>query len=121
MGGPEGASASLNPRYTFRNFIVGSANRLAHALLEGGAVAAVEAGITLLAPGLQRAGRQQCMGGFQPGGENGDVLFYDTLLIATGATGMTGPVTVAGETYTPTADMPALGMNPIAFVAALLG
>ena len=25
------ASASLNPRYTFRNFIVGSANRLAHA------------------------------------------------------------------------------------------
>ena len=31
VGGPEGASASLNPRYTFRNFIVGSANRLAHA------------------------------------------------------------------------------------------
>ena len=27
----EGGSASLNPRYTFRNFIVGSANRLAHA------------------------------------------------------------------------------------------
>jgi chromosomal replication initiator protein len=31
VGGPEGGSASLNPRYTFRNFIVGSANRLAHA------------------------------------------------------------------------------------------
>jgi chromosomal replication initiator protein len=31
MGGPEGGSVSLNPRYTFRNFIVGSANRLAHA------------------------------------------------------------------------------------------
>ncbi len=30
-GGPEGGSASLNPRYTFRTFIVGSANRLAHA------------------------------------------------------------------------------------------
>ena len=31
-GGGEGASsASLNPRYTFRTFIVGSANRLAHA------------------------------------------------------------------------------------------
>jgi chromosomal replication initiator protein len=30
-GGGEGSSASLNPRYTFRNFIVGSANRLAHA------------------------------------------------------------------------------------------
>jgi chromosomal replication initiator protein len=30
-GGPEGASASINARYTFRNFIVGSANRLAHA------------------------------------------------------------------------------------------
>ena len=27
--------------------------------------------------------------------------------------GMTGPVTVAGETYTTTADMPALGMNPM--------
>ncbi len=27
--------------------------------------------------------------------------------------GMTGPVTVAGETYHPTADMPALGMNPM--------
>jgi putative membrane-bound dehydrogenase-like protein len=27
--------------------------------------------------------------------------------------GMTGAVTVAGETYTPTADMPALGMNPM--------
>jgi mono/diheme cytochrome c family protein len=27
--------------------------------------------------------------------------------------GMTGPVTVAGITYTPTADMPALGMNPM--------
>jgi chromosomal replication initiator protein len=31
VGGPEGGSASLNPRYTFRSFIVGSANRLAHA------------------------------------------------------------------------------------------
>ncbi len=31
VGSPEGSSASLNPRYTFRNFIVGSANRLAHA------------------------------------------------------------------------------------------
>ena len=31
VGGTEGGSASLNPRYTFRNFIVGSANRLAHA------------------------------------------------------------------------------------------
>src|SRR5262249_37255748 len=31
VGGPEGSSVSLNPRYTFRNFIVGSANRLAHA------------------------------------------------------------------------------------------
>jgi chromosomal replication initiator protein len=30
-GAGEGSSASLNPRYTFRNFIVGSANRLAHA------------------------------------------------------------------------------------------
>jgi chromosomal replication initiator protein len=27
----EGGTANLNPRYTFRNFIVGSANRLAHA------------------------------------------------------------------------------------------
>ena len=27
--------------------------------------------------------------------------------------GMTGPVTVAGKTYTPSADMPALGMNPL--------
>ncbi|MDP8905326.1 MAG: chromosomal replication initiator protein DnaA [Chloroflexota bacterium] len=31
VGGAEGSSASLNPRYTFRTFIVGSANRLAHA------------------------------------------------------------------------------------------
>ncbi len=31
VGGSEGGSASLNPRYTFRTFIVGSANRLAHA------------------------------------------------------------------------------------------
>src|SRR4051812_13374898 len=31
VGGPEGSSVSLNPRYTFRTFIVGSANRLAHA------------------------------------------------------------------------------------------
>jgi chromosomal replication initiator protein len=30
-GASDGSSASLNPRYTFRNFIVGSANRLAHA------------------------------------------------------------------------------------------
>nr|MBA3851877.1 chromosomal replication initiator protein DnaA [Chloroflexota bacterium] len=29
--GGEGGSVSLNARYTFRNFIVGSANRLAHA------------------------------------------------------------------------------------------
>src|SRR3990172_1713013 len=29
--GGEGGSANLNPRYTFSNFIVGSANRLAHA------------------------------------------------------------------------------------------
>jgi len=31
VGGTEGGPASLNPRYTFRTFIVGSANRLAHA------------------------------------------------------------------------------------------
>ena len=31
VGGTESGSVSLNPRYTFRNFIVGSANRLAHA------------------------------------------------------------------------------------------
>jgi len=31
VGGPEAGSLNLNPRYTFRNFIVGSANRLAHA------------------------------------------------------------------------------------------
>ncbi len=31
VGGPEGTSVALNARYTFRNFIVGSANRLAHA------------------------------------------------------------------------------------------
>ncbi len=31
VGGSEGGSVSLNPRYTFRTFIVGSANRLAHA------------------------------------------------------------------------------------------
>jgi chromosomal replication initiator protein len=31
VGGPDGASSNLNPRYTFANFIVGSANRLAHA------------------------------------------------------------------------------------------
>ncbi len=31
VGGPDGGSVSLNPRYTFRTFIVGSANRLAHA------------------------------------------------------------------------------------------
>jgi chromosomal replication initiator protein len=30
-GGTEGGAANLNPRYTFANFIVGSANRLAHA------------------------------------------------------------------------------------------
>ncbi|HVL53536.1 MAG TPA: chromosomal replication initiator protein DnaA [Vitreimonas sp.] len=30
-GGTDGASSSINPRYTFGNFIVGSANRLAHA------------------------------------------------------------------------------------------
>jgi chromosomal replication initiator protein len=30
-GGTEGSSTNLNPRYTFANFIVGSANRLAHA------------------------------------------------------------------------------------------
>jgi chromosomal replication initiator protein len=30
-GGTEGGSSNLNPRYTFANFIVGSANRLAHA------------------------------------------------------------------------------------------
>jgi chromosomal replication initiator protein len=30
-GGAEGTSTNLNPRYTFANFIVGSANRLAHA------------------------------------------------------------------------------------------
>jgi chromosomal replication initiator protein len=30
-GSAEGGQVSLNPRYTFRNFIVGSANRLAHA------------------------------------------------------------------------------------------
>ena len=30
-GRPEGTSVALNARYTFRNFIVGSANRLAHA------------------------------------------------------------------------------------------
>ena len=30
-GGSDGAAANLNPRYTFANFIVGSANRLAHA------------------------------------------------------------------------------------------
>ena len=29
--GPEAGSLNLNPRYTFRNFIVGTANRLAHA------------------------------------------------------------------------------------------
>src|SRR5439155_17199760 len=29
--GGEGSAANLNPRYTFANFIVGSANRLAHA------------------------------------------------------------------------------------------
>ncbi|HET7728292.1 MAG TPA: chromosomal replication initiator protein DnaA [Candidatus Limnocylindrales bacterium] len=31
VGSPEGAVSNLNPRYTFANFIVGSANRLAHA------------------------------------------------------------------------------------------
>ena len=31
VGAPEGASTNLNPRYGFANFIVGSANRLAHA------------------------------------------------------------------------------------------
>jgi chromosomal replication initiator protein len=31
VGGTDAASVSLNPRYTFRTFIVGSANRLAHA------------------------------------------------------------------------------------------
>ena len=31
VGGPEAGTANLNPRYTFRTFIVGSANRLAHA------------------------------------------------------------------------------------------
>ena len=31
VGAPEGSSSNLNPRYTFANFIVGSANRLAHA------------------------------------------------------------------------------------------
>ena len=31
VGGAEGGSVSLNPRYTFRTFIVGSSNRLAHA------------------------------------------------------------------------------------------
>ncbi|MGI8929443.1 MAG: chromosomal replication initiator protein DnaA [Candidatus Limnocylindrales bacterium] len=31
VGGAESGSSSLNQRYTFRNFIVGSANRLAHA------------------------------------------------------------------------------------------
>jgi chromosomal replication initiator protein len=31
VGAPEGAASNLNPRYTFGNFIVGSANRLAHA------------------------------------------------------------------------------------------
>jgi chromosomal replication initiator protein len=31
VGGTESGSATLNPRYTFRSFIVGSANRLAHA------------------------------------------------------------------------------------------
>ncbi|MGD0020146.1 MAG: chromosomal replication initiator protein DnaA [Candidatus Limnocylindrales bacterium] len=30
-GSSEGASSNINPRYTFSNFIVGSANRLAHA------------------------------------------------------------------------------------------
>jgi len=31
VGAPEGASTNINSRYTFSNFIVGSANRLAHA------------------------------------------------------------------------------------------
>jgi chromosomal replication initiator protein len=31
VGAPDGSSSNLNPRYTFANFIVGSANRLAHA------------------------------------------------------------------------------------------
>src|SRR5687768_11348247 len=31
VGGTESGSSTLNARYTFRNFIVGSANRLAHA------------------------------------------------------------------------------------------
>jgi chromosomal replication initiator protein len=31
VGAPEGASTNINPRYSFSNFIVGSANRLAHA------------------------------------------------------------------------------------------
>ena len=31
VGAPEGASTNINARYTFSNFIVGSANRLAHA------------------------------------------------------------------------------------------
>src|SRR5215203_3515451 len=31
VGGTESGSSTLNPRYTFRSFIVGSANRLAHA------------------------------------------------------------------------------------------
>ncbi|HEU4674083.1 MAG TPA: chromosomal replication initiator protein DnaA [Candidatus Limnocylindrales bacterium] len=31
VGAPDGASSGLNARYTFANFIVGSANRLAHA------------------------------------------------------------------------------------------
>jgi chromosomal replication initiator protein len=31
VGAPDGASTNLNQRYTFANFIVGSANRLAHA------------------------------------------------------------------------------------------
>ena len=31
VGAPEGAATNINPRYTFANFIVGSANRLAHA------------------------------------------------------------------------------------------
>lgn len=35
------------------------------------------------------------------------------LLIRIMLHGMTGPVIVAGKTYTPSADMPALGMNPL--------
>ena len=31
VGAPDGASTNINARYTFSNFIVGSANRLAHA------------------------------------------------------------------------------------------